>query len=243
MSASKRPFLTAQWRWLAMLNYEVEATALGPLVPRGTELDAWQGRTYVSLVGFLFLKARVLGVPIPFHRSFEEVNLRFYVRRRDGEGWRRGVVFIRELVPRLAVAMVARALYNEKYWSLPMRHRIDTEGRNARGASYSWVFRRSPYRMDVEVSADPATTVEGTEPDFFAEHHWGYVTGRDGATSEYRVEHPRWRCWKARAARFEGDARLLYGDAFAEALSAPPASALLADGSPIAVHRPVRLLP
>ncbi len=241
MSEAGRPFLTGQWRWLALLNYETDPSGLRPLVPRGTELDFWQGRTYVSLVGFLFHKTRVLGVPVPFHRRFEEVNVRFYVRRRDGGGWRRGVVFVRELVPRRAVAWMARALYNENYGSVPMSHRIDAPGGSGRTVSYSWTFRRSPYLLQTETAGDPAPILEGTEQDYFAEHHWGYVTGRDGGTSEYRVDHPRWKFWSARTARFEGDARILYGDVFAEALSVPPASALLADGSPIAVYWRSRL--
>src|SRR5438477_4239839 len=127
----ERPFLTAEWRFLAMLQWEVEPAVLRPLVPRGTELDDLQGRSLVSLVGFRFLETRVMGVPIPFHRSFDEVNLRFYVRRPGPEGWRRAVVFIREIVPRQAIAAVARLCYNEPYVALPMRHAIDLNGAEA----------------------------------------------------------------------------------------------------------------
>src|SRR5260370_27968444 len=116
----RRPFLSAEWRNLVMLNYEVDPTVLQPLVPKGTELDVWDGHSFLSLVGFLFLRTRVFGVPIPFHRNFEEVNLRFYVRRKTGEGWRRGVVFVKEFVPRTAIALVARRLYNENYVACPM---------------------------------------------------------------------------------------------------------------------------
>jgi uncharacterized protein len=116
-----RPFLTAAWHQLAMLNYEVDAALLAPYIPSGLEIDYWQGRTYVSLIGFRFLNTRVLGFPIPFHRSFDEVNLRFYVRREEC----RGVVFIREIVPRAAIALVARRVYGENYVSLPMRHQIE----------------------------------------------------------------------------------------------------------------------
>jgi Uncharacterized conserved protein (COG2071) len=112
-------FLTAEWRALAMLNYEVDASLLRHFVPAGTELDCWQGKTLVSLVGFRFLKTRVLGIPIPFHRNFDEVNLRFYVRRAEATEVKRGVVFIREIVPRRAIAAVARAFYNERYLALP----------------------------------------------------------------------------------------------------------------------------
>jgi uncharacterized protein YqjF (DUF2071 family) len=67
-------FLTAEWRYLAMINYEIDPAILLPHVPRGTELDEWQGKTFVSMVGFHFLNTRVLGVPLPFHRNFAEIN-------------------------------------------------------------------------------------------------------------------------------------------------------------------------
>src|SRR5260370_5549294 len=108
-----------------MLNYLGEPRVLAPLVPAGTELDQWNGATFLSVVGFMFLDTRLFGIPIPFHRNFEEVNLRFYVRRKSPEGWRRGVVFVKELVPRMAVAWAARALYNEKYKAVPMSHRVE----------------------------------------------------------------------------------------------------------------------
>src|SRR5689334_2274538 len=109
-TVSRRPFLRAEWRDLVMLNYESPAGLLDPLVPAGVELDRWRGTLYVSVVGFLFRDTRVLGIPIPFHRTFEEVNLRFYVRRELDGDVRRGVVFVRELVPRRAIATVARLL-------------------------------------------------------------------------------------------------------------------------------------
>jgi uncharacterized protein len=120
-----QPFLTANWRYLAMLNYVVDPRLLAPLVPRGTEIDFDNGETFLSVVGFLFLDTRLLGVPVPLHRDFEEVNLRFYVRRKSADTWRRGVVFIRELVPRRAIALVARACYGENYLALPMKHEIE----------------------------------------------------------------------------------------------------------------------
>ena len=144
MPMPDRPFLTAEWRFLAMLQWEVEPDVLRPFVPRGTELDDWRGRTLVSLVGFRFLQTRVMGASIPFHRSFDEVNLRLYVRRRSPEGWRRAVVFIREIVPRPAIAAVARLWYNEPYIALPMRHVIDMNGAAEGGTGrvrYEWRHR------------------------------------------------------------------------------------------------------
>jgi hypothetical protein len=117
-------FLTAEWRQLAMLNYEIDPARLRPLVPAGTEIDLWEGRAFISVVGFLFLNTRVRGIAFPCHQNFEEINLRFYVRRHAADGWRHGVVFVRELVPRAAIAFIARKFYNENYLALPMWHRI-----------------------------------------------------------------------------------------------------------------------
>jgi hypothetical protein len=233
-------FLTAEWRDLVMLNYEVDPAALRPLVPAGTELDTWEGTLYASMVGFLFLDTRVLGIPIPFHRDFEEVNLRFYVRRRGPEGWRRGVVFVKEIVPRWAIATVARVVYNEQYEALPMRHRIAGAGAD-RSVEYGWKHRGRWCRIAATTHGEPAALTPGSEAEFITEHYWGYAGQRGGGTVEYRVEHPSWRVWPAAAHALEVDAGALYGPAFAEALAAPPRSAFVAEGSPIVVRRGVRV--
>jgi hypothetical protein len=183
----------------------------------------------------------VLGVPIPFHRNFEELNLRFYVRRRGPEGWRRGVVFIKEIVPRRAIAAVARWVYGENYVRLPMRHRIDVRPGAGGEVEYGWRHRRHPSLLRVSVTGDAAPLVAGSEEEFITEHYWGYARQRDGGCVEYQVEHPRWNVWRAKSAVLESDVGALYGAAFAESLSAPPRSALLADGSPVIVRRGVRI--
>jgi Uncharacterized conserved protein (COG2071) len=139
MSQSRRVFLSAEWRDLVMLNYEVEPGLLSRYVPPGTVLDSFQGRTYLSLVGFRFCHTKLLGCfPVPFHSNFDEVNLRFYVRRKERcDEDRRGVVFIAEVVPMRAIAATARIVYGENYKHFPMRHRIETEG-VSRTAEYQW---------------------------------------------------------------------------------------------------------
>lgn len=223
-----KTFLTAEWRWLAMLNWEVDPDLLRPLVPRGTELDAWSGKTLVSLVGFLFLRTRVLGVPIPFHRSFEEANLRFYVRRVERGEVRRGVVFVKEVVPRFAIAAVARWVYNESYVCLPMRH-----ARDATSIEYGWGDCSVRARFDGE----PSLPSPGSEEEFVTEHYWGYAKQRDGSTVEYRVEHPQWRIWRASEPRAAGSFAQLYGEKLGAALARPPSSAFVAEGSEVVVRR------
>jgi len=229
-------FLTAEWRSLVMINYEIDPSLLAPLVPTGTELDLWQGKAIVSMVGFLFLGTRLLGVAVPLHRNFEEVNLRFYVRRRVGEEWRRGVTFIRELVPRAAIAWMARLIYNEPYVNVPMRHQCrDGE------FEYSWRFRGKSHRLGAAVRGESTEMPVGSEEEFIFEHYWGYTRQRDGFTIEYQVEHPRWRVWKAERTWVECDVRALYGESFVSALAARPLSAFVADGSAVTVRRPVRI--
>ncbi len=237
-------FLRARWERLAMLNYEVDPGLLRARAPRGTEIDTWDGRCFVSMVGFLFLDTRVLGVGIPFHRDFEEVNLRFYVRRRGApDGDRRGVVFVRELVPRWAIATAARLLYNENYQSLPMRHRISVPAREGAplDVEYGWSVAGRWNRLRVATEGPALLPVAGSEEEFITEHYWGYAAQRDGGCVEYRVEHPQWRVWRGADAELDCDVALLYGGELAEALAARPSSAFVAEGSPIIVRRGVRL--
>ena len=227
-----------------MLNYRVDPALLEPYVPRGTTLDHWEGATYVSIVGFLFRDTRVLGIPVPFHRDFEEVNLRFYVRREVGGEVRRGVTFIREIVPRATIAIVARVTYNEPYVALPMRHAIAAQG-NADSAPstsrYEWRQRAGWSALVVEAAGRATALAPGSEAEFITEHYWGYTRQRDGGTVEYHVTHPRWRTWTVNAAAVQGELAELYGAELGPVVRRRPDSAFLAEGSAIAVHMPTRL--
>jgi uncharacterized protein YqjF (DUF2071 family) len=238
----RRAFLTARWEDLVILNFEVPPAALATLVPRGTELDLWEGHALVSLVGFLFADTRVRGLAIPGHREFEEVNLRFYVRRRmDVEPDRRAVVFIRELVPRYAIAAIARILYNEPYLSVPMSHRTRVDSDRGGRIEYAWRYRGDEFSLDASVDGRAQILAPGSEAEFITEHYWGYTRQRDGGTLEYEVEHPRWRVWPAPRVTFRGPAATLYGPVFGEILTGPPRSAFVADGSRVTVHAGQRI--
>ncbi len=256
--ARQRIFLAARWLALAMLNYEIDPQVLQPLVPRGTLLDTHEGRTWVSVVGFLFLGTRVLGLPIPFHRNFEEVNLRFYVRREIAGEVRRGVCFVREIVPRWAIAHTARWTYNEPYLALPMNHHVGGAVHDFVRQSAAWACRRSAdchpesvayhwrlagrwNRLTLGHAGQPASLTEGSHEQFIAEHYWGYTRQRDGGTVEYQVTHPSWRVWRGLEPHLDCDTVTLYGSHFAPFLSGPPATAFLADGSEVAVLRPTRI--
>jgi hypothetical protein len=237
-----RPFLTARWEHLVFLNYLCPPRLLDPLVPEGTTLDGWQGHVFVSLVGFLFRDTRVRGIGVPCHRTFEEVNLRFYVHRQTPDGEvRRAVVFIRELVPRRAIAAVARRLYNEPYIALPMSNANDVEPPAGGLVAYFWFYEGQRFSLTATVQGPPSMTPPDSQAAFITEHYWGYTRQRDGSTLEYRVDHPRWPLWVPTSWSLEGPLDRLYGREFAEVLASPPASAFVAEGSAVSVYGGVRL--
>ncbi len=242
LTAGRRPFLTARWEHLVLLNYPCPAALLAPLVPAGTTLDPWLGQCLVSLVGFRFEDTRLAGLAIPGHRHFDEVNLRFYVRRIAEDGSvRRAVVFIRELVPRRAIAAVARWIYNEPYLAVPMAHLIDLDPRAGGAVAYRWQHRGRRFALGATVDGPAQPLVAGSAAEFITEHYWGYTRQRDGGTLEYEVAHPPWVVWTATNARFEGAAERLYGPDFAQVVAGPPQSAFVAVGSPVSVFRGRRL--
>lgn len=233
-----KPFLTADWRTLVMLNYRIDPAILLPLLPEGTELDTYNGQHFVSMVGFRFTETRVLGWRIPFHVNFDEVNLRFYLRKKAPEGWRRAVAFVKEIVPRWAIATIARQIYNENYVALPMRSTIVLPERDVPGeAVYRWKHQDCWHELGAAFTGEPKRLAPESEEAFITEHYWGYVAQRDKSVVEYEVKHPSWRVWNATKSWFRCDVAAIYGSLFVEALSQPPASAFVAEGSAISVSK------
>jgi uncharacterized protein YqjF (DUF2071 family) len=234
---------------LVLLNFRVPAEVIAGLAPAGTEADLHEGEAYISIVGFRFQSVRILGVPVLGHTRFDEINLRYYVKRTVGDEVRRGVVFVREIVPRRAVAIVANRLYNENYVTRPMRSRLMMAGNElcvGDTVEYGWgsggsrVIGRSGLvwnRVGARVATQPALPTAGSLEEFIVEHYWGYVHGRDGVTREYRVEHPTWRVAHADEVAWECDLAGTYDTPLAEFLKVAPASALVADGSAVRVYR------
>lgn len=234
-------FLTAGWHNLAMLNFTIDPDVLEPYVPAGVELDFYHGRTFVSVVGFQFVNTRVLGVPLLLHRSFEEVNLRFYVVRQTPDGPRRGVVFLREIAPKWLISLAARWFYNENYVTLPMRQRVILPTDTAKGhVHYEWWHGQRWNGLAVSTQGRALPPLAGSIEAFIAEHYWGYTKQRDGGTIEYQVEHPSWRIWPVSSVRCDCDVESMYGRQFVPYLR-EPSSAFVADGSPVVVRRGQRI--
>lgn len=235
MKNSSKVFLSAEWLDLVFLNYLVEPSLLIPYVPTGTALDSYQGKTHLSLVGFCFCKTELWGkFSVPFHTEFEEVNLRFYVRREVGSELRRGVVFIKEIVPKPAIALTARFVYGENYVSLPMKHKI-VEDAGKTDVEYSWRHNGAWSRLFARSAEKPKVPAENSLEQYITEHYWGYSRQKSGHTLEYHVTHVPWRVQIASEARWEGDAAALYGTEFGSVLARQPDSAYIASGSPVGV--------
>jgi hypothetical protein len=225
-------FLTARWIDLMMANYVIEPDLLADRVPEGTSLDLHDGKLFVSLVGFMFLDTRVLGIPVPFHVNFEEVNLRFYVKRELARETRRGVCFVKEIVPRGAIAAVARILYGEPYerWRMGHTRTADTVG-------YRWSRGGCENELRGRIGDDLGVPPKGSEGEFIIEHYWGYTRRGAGRTDEYKVEHPPWELYSVKDPVIDVDFGATYGEPFAFLKNEKPHSVLLAKGSPIAVYK------
>lgn len=231
-----RIFLKAEWNNLIMLNYEVDPVVLQKYIPAGTELDLWQGKALVSMVGFMFNNTSVLGIKWPLHVNFEEVNLRFYVRYFDGEQWKRGAVFISEIVPKPIIALIANTLYKEHYRALPMRHTITFNDDEHSDFLYEWKFKGKWNKLGATVSNNLIPIKPGSAEEFILEHYWGYNPLSNTKTMEYQVEHISWQVGNVRSCIFDADVAGLYGEEFLPYLQVAPYSAFFAKGSPIGVR-------
>ena len=253
--ATERPVLTARWSDLLLFNFAVPPELIARLAPRGTEPDLYQGQAYISIVGFRFQNTRLFGVPIPGHTRFAEINLRYYVRRRASGQLRRGVVFVKEIAPRRAVAAAAKWLYNENYIVRPMRSCIKVAGGELGAGDtieYAWQNARRPplgrrarelcwNRLAGRVAGSLQPPAPGSMEEYIFENYWGYVSARDLSTREYRVVHEPWRVAPINDVEWDCDLAANYDGPWTEYLAVPPASAMIADGSAIQLFRGRRL--
>ncbi|MEO7991853.1 MAG: DUF2071 domain-containing protein [Chryseolinea sp.] len=228
-----KTFLQAEWRKLAMANYSVDRKVLEPYLPYKTEIDLWKDTCYVSLVGFMFQDTKIMGFKIPFHIHFEEVNLRFYVRYSDNGEWKRGVVFIKEIVPKPALTFVANTLYKENYETMRMAHSWGTKDESLT-VEYKWK-KKNWNSFKVRTGIWHYKIESGSEEEFITEHYWGYTKVKDKRTSEYGVEHPKWEVYKTKDYSINVDFEKIYGSDFSFLKNEIPKSVFLAEGSEIMV--------
>jgi len=230
-----KPFLTAEWRKLVLANYEIDASILSHYVPCGTELDFWEGKCYLSLVGFMFINTKVKAIKFPGHVNFEEVNLRFYVKRITEIGEvKRGVVFIKEIVPKPIITFIANTLFKEHYETMPMKHHW-LEDEKSRKVEYYWYTNNRENSICVEADLLAKEMHPQSKEFFITEHYWGYSKGKGNTTNEYEVKHPSWKVYPVKKAAINVDFGLTYGTEFEFLNEQSPASVMLAEGSEISV--------
>jgi len=229
-------FLTAEWRKLAFANYIIDKNVLLPHLPYGTELDLWKRKCYISLVGMMFKNTRVLGVKIPYHINFEEVNLRFYVKRFENGQWKRGVVFIKEIVPKSAITFVANNLYNENYDTMKMSH-LWNENNDERLVEYKWGKSQFSNTFKVTSSKNKRDIERNSETEFILENYLGFAKVKDNKTYQYTVKHPRWKTYDILDYELQVNYSSIYGQEFEFLEKIVPHSVLLVEGSEVAIEK------
>jgi uncharacterized protein YqjF (DUF2071 family) len=225
-------FLTAEWHHVLGVTWAADAALLVPHLPRGAEIDELDGSPRVSLVAFGFRRTRVRGIPIPGHIAFPEINLRFYVRLR-GE---RAVVFIREFVPRPAISVVAKLVYNEPYRTTRMEH-VVTEARDALHVRHRF-GRRKASLLEAIASLDDRLPEPDSPEHWLTHHDLGVGRTRDGRARSYRVEHELWALHEILTLNLDVDFGGLYGPQWAQLADAEPSHVTLATGSQVRVLAP-----
>ena len=154
------------------------------------------------MVGFMFLDTRVLGIKWPWHVNFEEVNLRFYVKHFDGKKWKRGAVFISEIVPKILITLIANSLYKEHYRALPMRHAVIPGDDGDTKFLYEWKLNGRWNKLGATVNNSKQPILGGSPEEFIFEHYWGYNSISSTTTTEYEVEHVAWQCKRGKGFYF-----------------------------------------
>lgn len=227
-------FLTAKWQNLIMANFEIDSSYLLPYLPKGVELDYFNGKAYISLVGFIFKDTRLFKIPIPFFGTFEEVNLRFYVIRKVGNELKRGVVFINETVPNKMVAWVANKLYKEHYTAIPTKHSWEISD-TAKMIEYQWKVNNNWNKLKVNASLTKEKMKQGSLEEFIFEHYYGYTKVNETKSIEYKIKHPSWEINTVKDYNIQCDFKDFYGDDFKILNSTKPHSVMIAEGSSISV--------
>jgi uncharacterized protein YqjF (DUF2071 family) len=227
-------FLSARWENIIMANYEVDAYLLNPYLPSGVELDSFNNKVYVSLVGFMFKRTKLFGIPIPLLGTFEEINLRFYVKRIQGDTIKRGVVFINETVPYKPVAWLANKLYKEHYTAVPAKSSI-IHTSSGKSIQYDWKINKRWNHIAVNADNKKEPMIPGGHEEFIFEHYYGYTKVNEHHSQEYKVEHPRWQVNKVHNYSIDCDFRSMYGKDFSFLSDSKPETVFLAEGSPVSV--------
>ena len=228
-------FLKANWENIIMANYEIDPKILDPFLPKGVEIDLFNDKAYISLVGFMFKKTKLFGIPIPWFGTFEEINLRFYVVRRENNQIKRGVVFINETIPYPIVAWMANKLYKEHYTVVPTKHEIN-QANNCKKIKFEWLLNKKWNSIYVEASNELSAMKPNSLENFIYEHYYGYTKIDEHKTEEYKLQHPSWKTNEVVNYAIDCDFEAMYGKSFSVLNQTNPEAVFIAEGSSVAVE-------
>ncbi|WP_366185593.1 DUF2071 domain-containing protein [Flavobacterium ovatum] len=228
-------FLKANWENIVMANYEIAPDILSKYIPQGVTLDLYDGKAYISLVGFMFKNTKIFNVPIYKFGTFEEINLRFYVSRKVGNITKRGVVFINETVPYKAVAWLANALYKEHYTTIPTKHHWDFSKKN-KEIKYEWLVDKKWNSIVLSACKEKKAMTKNSFESFIFEHYYGYTKYSETSTEEYQIAHPSWLVNEILDYKIDCHFEKMYGKGFAVLDKTKPTSVFLAEGSTVEIN-------
>lgn len=218
------------------MNYIISPEILENYLPAYTIIDYFKGNCFTSLVGFPFRNVEIAGMKIPFYTDFEEINLRFYVKRFDGTTWRKGTVFISEIANKSALKFLANSFLHEKYQTLETRQEIK-ENSELIETKYSWRTWMNWQFLNL-ISEKPSESVaEGTEAHFIMDRSSGYQKYDTATTNEYGISHPKWNIYPIRSFDINVDFEESFDSNFPVLNETLPHSVILARGSSVAVKQ------
>lgn len=144
-------------------------------------------------------------------------------------------MFIKEIVPKVALTFIANTIYNENYVATAMKHSWN-ETDTSREVAYFWKSKGKWQHISVIADKEPQQIPAGGEIEFITEHYWGYARCNSLKINQYEVRHPRWEHYPVTSFNIEADFELNYGSTFAFLNKQQPASVMLAEGSEISVE-------
>jgi len=196
------PLMIHHWRRLTFLHWRYPAEVVQARLPRGLEVEAFDGVAWVGLVPFLMDGVRPPGLPaLPWLSRFPETNVRTYVRGPDG---RTGIWFLSLDAARLAAVAAARATYGLPYFWSAMA--VLRDGARVRYRAR----RRAPgpvgARCDADVELGEAWAEDRLTPfDHYLTARFRLYSTLAGRLVAADAEHPPWPLRHARVASLRQD--------------------------------------
>ncbi|HVW25034.1 MAG TPA: DUF2071 domain-containing protein [Polyangiaceae bacterium] len=178
------------WHDLLFLHYRADADRLASTIPRGLELDTFDGAAFVSVVPFRMTNVGPRGLNfLPRVSAFPELNVRTYVTA----GGRPGVWFYSLDAASALAVEAARAFFHLPYLRASMKcdrddagwvhyesERVDARGRAAR------------FRARYRALGSPRRAAPRSLEEFLTDRYCLYAADRAGRVHRGHIHHVPW---------------------------------------------------